>query len=94
MHDVPDNAGSKTFRYTFVDAQHLKATYGFTCHQVEDRIVFRFVRVDGHDPARIEWSIPIQGGYQGILIKVLDDGTLKLVGLPDYVVTTKLRPQE
>ena len=94
MNDVPDNAGLETFTYCRADAQHFKATYGFTCHQVEDRIVFRFVRVDGHDPARIEWSIPIQGGYQGILIKVLDDGTLKLVGLPDYVVTTKLRPQE
>ena len=94
MDHVPDHTGTKTFRYTFADAQHLKATYGLTCHQTEDRVVFSLVRANSEDPARIEWSIPIQGGYQGILIQVLDDGTLKLIGLPDYVVTTKLRPQE
>ena len=94
MNDVPDNAGLETFTYCRADAQHLKATYGFTCHQTEDRVVFSLVRANSEDPTGIEWSIPIQGGYQGILIKVLDDGTLKLVGLPDYVVTTKLRPQE
>ena len=94
MNDVPDNAGLETFTYCRADAQHLKATYGFTCHQTEDRVVFSLVRANSEDPARIEWSIPIQGGYQGILIQVLDDGTLKLIGLPDYVVTTKLRPQE
>ena len=93
MNDVPDNAGLETFTYCRADAQHLKATYGFTCHQVEDRIIFRFIRVDGHDPACIEWSIPIEELYESILIKVLDDGALKLIGLPDNVVPSKIRLQ-
>lgn len=93
MHDVPDNAGSKTFRYTFVDAQHLKATYGLTCHQTEDRVVFSLVRANSEYPAGIEWSIPIKELYESILIKVLDDGTLKLIGLPDNVVPSEIRLQ-
>ncbi len=94
MNDVPDNAGLETFTYCRADAQHLKATYGFTCHETDGRIVLSFVRANSQDPTGVEWSVPIQVGYQSILIKVLDDGTLKLVGLPDSVVTTKLRPQE
>ncbi len=94
MNDVPDNAGLETFTYCRADAQHLKATYGFTCHETDGRIVLSFVRANSQDPTGVEWSVPIEVLYESVLIKVLDDGTLKLVGLPDYVVTTKLRPQE
>jgi hypothetical protein len=90
---VPDNTSTKTFRYTFTDAQHLKATYGLTCHQTDDRVVFSLVRANSEDPAGIEWSIPIKELYESILIKVLDDGTLKLIGLPDNVVPSKIRLQ-
>ena len=93
MNDVPDNAGLETFTYCRADAQHLKATYGFTCHQVEDRIVFSLVRANSEDPTGIEWSIPIEELYESILIKVLDDGALKLIGLPDNVVPSKIRLQ-
>ncbi len=93
MNDVPDNAGLETFTYCRADAQHLKATYGFTCHQTEDRVVFSLVRANSEDPTGIEWSIPIEELYESILIKVLDDGALKLIGLPDNVVPSKIRLQ-
>lgn len=93
MHDVPDNASLEAFRYTMADAQHLKATYGFTCHETEGRIVFSLVRANREYPAGIEWSIPIEELYESILIKVLDDGTLKLVGLPNDIVPSEVRLQ-
>ena len=93
MNDVPDNAGLETFTYCRADAQHLKATYGFTCHQTEDRVVFSLVRANSEDPTGIEWSIPIEELYESILIKVLDDGALKLIGLPNNVVPSKIRLQ-
>ena len=93
MNDVPDNAGLETFTYCRADEQHLKATYGFTCHQTEDRVVFSLVRANSEDPTGIEWSIPIEELYESILIKVLDDGALKLIGLPDNVVPSKIRLQ-
>lgn len=93
MNDVPDNAGLETFTYCRADAQHLKATYGFTCHQVEDRVVFSLVRANSEDPTGIEWSIPIEELYESILIKVLDDGALKLIGLPNNVVPSEIRLQ-
>ena len=93
MHDIPNNARTKTFRYAITDAQHLKATYGLTCHQTEDRVVFSLVRANSEYPAGIEWSIPIKELYESILIKVLDDGTLKLIGLPDNVVPSEIRLQ-
>jgi hypothetical protein len=51
------------------------------------------VRANSEDPAGIEWSIPIKELYESILIKVLDDGALKLIGLPDNVVPSKIRLQ-
>ena len=93
MNDVPDNAGLETFTYCRADAQHLKATYGFTCHETDGRIVLSFVRANSHDPTGIEWSIPIEELYESILIKVLDDGALKLIGLPNNVVPSKIRLQ-
>ena len=93
MNDVPDKAGLETFTYCRADEQHLKATYGFTCHQTEDRVVFSLVRANSEDPTGIEWSIPIEELYESILIKVLDDGALKLIGLPDNVVPSKIRLQ-
>ena len=93
MNDVPDNAGLETFTYCRADAQHLKATYGFTCHETDGRIVLSFVRANSQDPTGVEWSVPMKEGYECILIKVLDDGTLKFVGLPDNVVPSKIRLQ-
>ena len=93
MNDVPDNAGLETFTYCRADAQHLKATYGFTCHETDGRIVLSFVRANSQDPTGVEWSVPIKECYEGILIKVLDDGTLKFIGLPNNVVPSKIRLQ-
>jgi len=93
MNDVPDNAGLETFTYCRADAQHLKATYGFTCHETDGRIVLSFVRANSQDPTGVEWSVPIEELYESILIKVLDDGALKLIGLPNNVVPSKIRLQ-
>lgn len=93
MHHVPDDAGLEAFRYTRADTEHLQATYGFTCHYAEGRIVFSFVRANSEDPTGIEWSVPVEDCYEGILIKVLDDGTLKFIGLPDNVVPSQVRLQ-
>jgi hypothetical protein len=52
----------------------------------------------GYDGARssggkVDLNVPIKELYESILIKVLDDGTLKLIGLPDNVVPSKIRLQ-
>lgn len=93
MNDVPDNAGLETFTYCRADAQHLKATYGFTFHETDGRIVLSFVRANSQDPTGVEWSVPIKECYEGILIKVLDDGTLKFIGSSNDVIDPKFRLQ-
>ena len=93
MNDVPDNAGLETFTYCRADAQHLQAAYWLTCYEAKDSIVLGLVRVGSDNPARIEWSVPIQVGNQSALVKVLDDGTLKFIGSSNDVIDPKFRLQ-
>ena len=93
MDHISDNTSTKTFRYTFTDAQHLKATYGFTCHQTESGIVLGLSRVGDNHPARVKWTLPVQFGYYCALVQVSNNGTLEWVGHPDRVVNPQPRPQ-
>ena len=93
MDDVPDNAGLDTFTYCRADAQHLKATYGFTCHQTESGIVLGLSRVGDNHPARVKWTLPVQLGYYCALVQVSNNGTLEWIGTPDGIVDPKPRPQ-
>ncbi len=88
MDHVPHDAGLEASGKSLTHAKHLKAAYRLACHQRQDAIVLRLTRVDGDNPAGIQWRIPVEGGYQSIFIEVLDDGTLKVMGSPNGVIYT------
>jgi hypothetical protein len=93
MHDISDDTSFEAFMRTMMDAQHLQAAYWLTCYEAKDSIVLGLVRVGSDNPARIEWSVPIQVGNQSALVKVLDDGTLKFIGSSNDVIDPKFRLQ-
>lgn len=93
MHDIPNNARTKTFRYAITDPQHLQPTYRLTCHQTERSIILGLARVDSNHPTCIEWTLPVQLGGHCALIQISNDGTLEWVGAPDAIIDPKFRPQ-
>lgn len=88
MDDVSDDASFEPVFDICPHLQHLKASYWLTCDQRQGTIILRLTRVSSDNPTGIEWSVPVNGGHQRILIDVLNDGTLKGIGGADGIINT------
>jgi hypothetical protein len=88
MNKVTNKARTKTPRQVRSHAKHLQATYWFTCNQTENAIILRFERMDGNHPTTVEIQVPVKVGNEAAFIHILNNGTLKLIGCTDRIVTS------
>lgn len=86
MHHVPDDAGLEAGVDALPHTKHFKAAYRLACYYREGTVILRLVRVDSDYPTRVQWRFPVEIGYQGTLIQVLDDWTLEVMGSTDGII--------
>jgi hypothetical protein len=91
---IPDNTGSQSNGEVRPDPQHFKTTYRFTCHEGEAGEVFWTVWIESDDPTGIQRYSPIKFSEHSSTVEFLENGTFKIICLPDSIVCSKLRSQE